>query len=226
MQEAARRLAKDGPNELPGQGPRSFVSLASGVLAEPMFLLLLAAAAIYVVIGDVREAAVLATSILVVILITVLQERRTDRALSRLRELSSPQARVLRDGRATVCDARELVPEDVILLGPGDRVPADAVLIESAGLRVDESLLSGESVAAEKHSAETTNAAADAGTLSAARVFAGTLVVAGQALARVDATGAATSVGRIGAALRDIAPLEFVNGGGTGSLEFTASDQA
>ncbi|MCQ4163546.1 cation-translocating P-type ATPase [Tahibacter harae] len=204
--EARRRLRSCGPNVLPQDRPHSPLALLVDALREPMLALLATAAGLYWLLGDAAEAAVLGGSVALVVANTVYQAGKTQRALAALRELSSPQARVLRDGRATVCDARELVPEDVILLGPGDRVPADAVLIESAGLRVDESLLSGESVAAEKHSAETTNAAADAGTLSAARVFAGTLVVAGQALARVDATGAATSVGRIGAALRDIAP--------------------
>lgn len=206
--EARRRLRSCGPNALPQDRPHSPLALLADALREPMLALLAAAAGLYWLLGDAAEAAVLGGSVALVVANTVYQAGKTQRALAALRELSSPQARVLRDGSATVCDARELVPEDVILLGPGDRVPADAVLIDSAGLRVDESLLSGESVAAEKHTERATQAtdAADVGAVSAARVFAGTLVVAGQALARVDATGAFTRVGRIGAALRDIAP--------------------
>lgn len=201
--EARRRLRSYGANVLPQDRPHSPLALLLDALREPMLALLAAAAMLYWLLGDAAEAAVLGGSVALVVANTVYQAGKTQKALAALRELSSPQARVLRDGRAIICDARELVPQDVILLGPGDRVPADAVLIDSAGLRVDESLLSGESVAAEKLAAETADAAAAP---SAARVFAGTLVVAGQALARVDATGAATCVGRIGAALRDIAP--------------------
>ena len=201
--EARRRLRRYGANVLPQDRPHSPLALLLDALREPMLALLAAAAALYWLLGDAAEAAVLGGSVALVVANTVYQAGKTQKALAALRELSSPQARVLRDGRAIVCDARELVPQDVILLGPGDRVPADAVLIDSAGLRVDESLLSGESVAAEKQVAEIAGAGAMP---SAARVFAGTLVVAGQALARVDATGAATCVGRIGAALRDIAP--------------------
>src|SRR5688572_30642959 len=95
---ATHRLATDGPNELSQQKPRSFARITVEVLGEPMFLLLIAAAAIYVVLGDLREAAVLTASIAIVIVITILQERRTEHALARLKDLSSPRALVIRDG--------------------------------------------------------------------------------------------------------------------------------
>jgi Ca2+-transporting ATPase len=95
---AADRLAAEGPNELPsGPAPR-LISIVAGVLAEPMFLLLLGAVAIYLVLGDVREALVLAASMVVVIAISVYQQHRTERALEALRDLSSPRALVIRDG--------------------------------------------------------------------------------------------------------------------------------
>ncbi len=129
--EAARRLSADGPNELPGQGPRSLAGIAREVLTEPMFLLLIAAASIYVVLGDVREATILAASIVVVIGITVLQERRTERALSKLRDLSSPRALVIRDGEEQRIAGRDVVAGDLVLLREGDRVPADGVVLEA-----------------------------------------------------------------------------------------------
>ncbi|HEU4601270.1 MAG TPA: cation-transporting P-type ATPase, partial [Steroidobacteraceae bacterium] len=96
--EAERRLQQDGPNELPGDGPRSIGLIIREVLTEPMFILLLSAAAIYVVLGDIREALILSASVIIIITIAVLQERRTENALARLRDLSSPRALVIRDG--------------------------------------------------------------------------------------------------------------------------------
>src|ERR1044072_9714647 len=88
-EQASRQLASDGPNELPGSGPRSLLGIAGQVLAEPMFLLLIAASGIYLVLGDLREAMVLSASMIVVVAITILQERRAEHALARLRDLSS-----------------------------------------------------------------------------------------------------------------------------------------
>jgi P-type Ca2+ transporter type 2C len=210
--EAMRRLRGCGPNVLPQDRPHSPLALLGDALREPMLALLAVAAGLYWLLGDAAEAAILGGSVLLVVANTVYQAGKTQKALAALRELATPQARVLRDGRVTVCDAREVVPGDVILLGPGDRVPADAELIESVELRVDESLLSGESVPAQKSVAGAaaeigivTHFAGDEAAANTARVFAGTLVVGGHAKARVDATGSSTSMGKIGAALRSIA---------------------
>lgn len=212
--EALRRLRDCGPNVLQQERSPSPWALLVDALREPMLALLAVAAFLYWLLGDAAEAAILGSSVLLVVANTVYQAGKTQKALAALRELSSPQARVLRDGRAAVCDARELVPGDVVLLGPGDRVPADATLLDSAALRVDESLLSGESVPAEKSASSGSGAVdAEAGssagganeTASTSRIFAGTLVVGGNAQARVDATGSCTSIGKIGAALRGIA---------------------
>ena len=114
--EAQARLRADGPNELPSQKPRNLLAITREVVAEPMFLLLIAAAGIYVVLGDTREAAVLAASILLVIAITAFQQRRTERALAALRDLSSPRALVIRDGVEQRIPGREVVAGDVLLL--------------------------------------------------------------------------------------------------------------
>jgi Ca2+-transporting ATPase len=197
--EAARRLAAAGPNELPGQGPRTLALIARDVLREPMFLLLIAAASIYVVLGDLREAIVLAASILVVLMITVLQERRTERALTRLKDLSSPRALVVRDGVEHRIPGREVVPGDLVHVREGDRIPADGVLLNAVALAVDESILTGESLPVDK-SVEGDAAA------EAARVYSGTLAVRGFGLAEITATGPKTELGRIGRALAMLTP--------------------
>lgn len=195
--EAARRLSADGPNELPGQGPRSLAGIVREVLTEPMFLLLIAAASIYVVLGDVREAIILAASIVVVVGITVLQERRTERALTRLRDLSSPRALVIRDGVEQRIAGRDVVAGDLVLLREGDRVPADAVVLDATALSVDESILTGESLPVEKLRSD----AAEHG-----HVYSGSLVVQGFGTARVTATGARTEIGKIGGVLKTLQP--------------------
>src|SRR5580765_1805461 len=185
--EAARRLATEGPNALPGAQSRSLLAVGLEVLREPMFLLLVAAAAIYIVLGDLGEALVLGASILVVFAITVLQERKAERAIEALRDLSSPRAQVLRDGERRRIPGAEVVRGDLLFIAEGDRVPADARLIESQGLQLDESLLTGESLPVAK-------APADA-------VHSGTLVVSGHGRGEVFATGPRSELGRIGASL-------------------------
>jgi Ca2+-transporting ATPase len=185
--EARARLAAEGPNLLPGSAPRGNLAITVEVLREPMFLLLCAAAGIYLLLGDLREALVLAASIVVVISITVMQERKAERALDALRDLSSPRALVVRDGAALRIAGAEVVRGDLMLLSEGDRVPADAQLIAVNDLMVDESLLTGESLPVEKR--------------AGVAVFSGTLVVKGQGRAEVTGTGVNTEFGRIGLTL-------------------------
>jgi len=190
--EAAARLAAEGPNALPVPGRHGLAAIALGVLREPMFLLLLAATGIYLVLGDVHEAMVLGASIVGVIAITVTQERKAERALEALRDLSSPRAMVLRDGDRKRIAGRDVVRGDLLILAEGDRVPADARLLEAADLTADESLLTGESLPVDKR-------AGDA-------VFSGTLLVRGQGRAEVTATGPHSEIGRIGASLATLQP--------------------
>ena len=185
--EARRRLALEGPNALPSPDRRSSLGIALDVATEPMFLLLIAAGAIYLVLGDLREALVLAASIVVIAVITILQERKAERALEALRELSSPRALVVRDGERQRIAGAEVVRGDLMVLSEGDRVPADGRVSTSNELELDESLLTGESLPVAKSASE--------------RVFSGTLVVKGQGLAEVDATGTRTELGRIGVSL-------------------------
>jgi P-type Ca2+ transporter type 2C len=191
--QAARQLASDGPNELPGSGPRSLLGIARQVLAEPMFLLLIAASAVYLVLGDLREAIVLSASMVIVVVITILQERRTEHALARLRDLSSPRALVVRDGVQQRIAGRDVVVGDIILLREGDRVPADGVVLASTAMGADESILTGESLPVDKEAGTDLD--------ERSRVFSGSLISHGFGTARVTATGARTEMGRIGRAL-------------------------
>jgi len=200
--EAQRRLADEGPNALPGSAPKSTFAIVRGVLMEPMFLMLIAAGGIYFVLGDRAEATFLLVFVAVVIGITLAQERRTQRALESLRDLSAPRANVVRDGHEMRVAGREVVRGDALVLHEGDRVPADAVLVEGR-LSVDESLLTGEAVPVEKSVAEAGTeldfqAPGGDGTPF---LFASTVVTRGVGVAEVHATAGRTAVGRIGEAL-------------------------
>lgn len=207
-EEAARRLAHQGPNEIGEPDHHGFAQTLKGVLSEPMFLLLIAGAALYLLVGDLAEGLLLGAFALATVGLVVVQQRRGERALDALRELAAPQVRVWRDGRPQRIAARELVVGDWILLAEGERVGADASIREASALALDESLLTGESAAVHKqattdageHAAADANAGAD----SSGWVYAGTLVVAGHGLAEVEVTGRGTQVGRIGASLNRI----------------------
>src|SRR5207245_7993158 len=137
-------------NELPSSTRRSTWIIALSVAREPMFLLLLVSSVIYLTLGDIREAAILSLSIFVIMGITIFQERKTERALEALRDLSSPRALVVRGGERKRIAGRDVVPGDILVLSEGDRVPADAVLLCAVNLATDESLLTGETVALRK----------------------------------------------------------------------------
>ncbi|MBI5641575.1 MAG: HAD-IC family P-type ATPase, partial [Nitrospirae bacterium] len=202
--EAAKRLKEEGFNELPFSKPRSNLAIAIEVVREPMFLLLIAGGAIYFLLGDLREALMLLGFVVVIIGITLYQERKTERALEALRDLSSPRALVIRDGLQKRIAGREVIRDDIIVLSEGDRVPADALLISCLNLSIDEALLTGESVPVRKAVCAGYREMNRPGGDDLPFVFSGTLVVQGIGLAQVKATGADTEIGRIGRALQEI----------------------
>lgn len=205
--EASRRLARDGPNELPRERPRGIAATAWSVIREPMILLLVAAALVSFLLADPLEAAVLMLSVLIVAAISLYQQHKTESALAALRELSAPRALVVRNGTPTRIPGREVVREDLVLLGEGDRVPADGVVVSCAHLRVDESALTGESLAVPKAAWSSGDPEmGPPGGDATPWVFAGTLVVAGRAQVIILSTGAQTEFGRIGRALREQDP--------------------
>jgi Ca2+-transporting ATPase len=207
--EARRRLHAHGPNEIRDRERKSLAATLASIATEPMFGLLLAAAAVYLLIGDLGEGLLLAGFAVATVGLVIAQERRSQRALDALRELAAPQVRVLRAGQLRRIPARELVPGDLFVLAEGERVAADAQLRQASALEVDESLLTGESVPVAKRAALPGQAPAERPSdddAAATAAWAGTLVVAGHALAEVVATGARTQVGRIGASLAAIVP--------------------
>ncbi len=227
--EAARRLADDGPNELPTTRKRPLLRQAWDVVREPMLLLLLCAGTINFLLAEPLDGAILMSFVIVVITISVYQEHKTENALAALRDLSSPRALVVRDGQQVRIAGREVVRGDVVLLAEGDRVPADATLVDCVNLSVDESALTGESVPVRKAPAPgpgslgeaeaEAGAGAGPGALAGGQVamgapggegtpwvFTGTLVVKGHAVGLVQATGAETALGRIGTTLGSIEP--------------------
>jgi Ca2+-transporting ATPase len=199
--EAVHRLKSDGYNELPSSKPRSLFVIALSVLHEPMFLLLLVSGGLYLLLGDVREALLLLFFVFIVIGITLYQERKTERVLDALRDLSSPRARVIRDGQTRRIPGREVVRGDVLVLAEGDRVPADARVLWGSNLSADESLLTGESVPVRKRAVDGTPPAARPGGDDLPFVYASTLIVHGKGVAVVEATGLASEIGRIGKTL-------------------------
>lgn len=208
--DAAQRLRDNGSNSLPNDQRRTLRRILGEALREPMFLLLLAAGVIYLLLGDPIEGATLFGAVLLTLAMTLYQEGKTERAIAALHDLTSPQARVIRDGTTQHIAAREVVVGDIMLLAEGDRVPADAELLEGTDLQADESLLTGEPVPVRKvprapDATEDATAPARAGGDDLPFVFSGTLIVQGQGTARVTATGAQSSIGRIGTSLTSIA---------------------
>ena len=206
--EARRLLAEVGPNTFGTDHRGGWWRTLLEVVREPMVLLLLVCAGVYLAFGDLSEALILGASVVLVVAISLFQEGKTERALQALKELSSPQASVRRDGRAVRIKASEVVPGDVLLLQEGDRVAADAVVVSASGLKVNESLLTGESLAVRKRAVPGPVPLEPPGEGSTPFVYASTLVVAGRAEAVVGATGARTEVGRIGRALEAVTAAE------------------
>lgn len=202
--EALNRLEKDGYNELPSQKRQSILMIFFNVIREPMLLMLLGSGAIYLFLGETRDALMLLTFVIVVIGITFYQERKTERALDALKNLASPKALVIRDSEQKHIYGRELVKDDIIILREGDRVPADAVVLSAKNLLVDESLLTGESIAVRKSVWDGKIKSTHPGGEDLPFIYSGTMVTQGRAIAKVILTGVNTEIGKIGKSLQTI----------------------
>src|SRR5579875_2609941 len=194
-EEARRRRERYGANELAAARPEPWWMEAGEALTEPMVLLLAAVGALYALFGQVEDAFTIFAVILSVAAIETVNEMRARRAIDALRRLDAPAATVIRDGVPARIAARDVVPGDLVLLQPGERVPADLRLVETTALRIDESVLTGESAPVAKqadlvHLIQTP--VADRQNLA----FAGTLVTAGRGRGLVIATGRATELGQ------------------------------
>jgi P-type Ca2+ transporter type 2C len=196
--EVEQRLATTGPNRLRVERHESLLEEVVEELREPMILLLLATGVVYAVVGGLADALTIFAIILVVLGVEIFNERRATVALASLRKLAEPTVLVRRDGEPREVPVERLVPGDVVLLREGQRVPADARLLEFAGVLADESPLTGESLPVEKDAAVIL---AEATPLAERRnmVYAGSAITRGRGSAIVVATGMGTELGRIAA---------------------------
>ncbi|TGN19981.1 cation-translocating P-type ATPase [Leptospira idonii] len=182
--EVISRRKLFGYNELSSPKSGSLFSKIMEVITEPMISLLLSIVFVYLLVGDAGEAILLSCSVLLIMIITVYQEGRTETAIHALKSLASPRTNVLRDGRIVRVDGRDIVPDDIIFIGEGDRIPADCILLSSEHISTDESLLTGESVPVSKKKED--------------EIYCGSLVSSGGGVCSVRLTGQRTQIGKIG----------------------------
>lgn len=185
-----RRQLEEGLNELPNQRRKRYLQILLDTMKEPMTFSLIACALIYYFMGDKQEALMLFSFLMLIILITVLQESKSERALDALKDLSSPRALVLRNGRRVRIPGKEIIRDDIVFIREGDRVAADIKLLSADNVLCDESLLTGESVAIPKTQEDD--------------VYMGSTVVKGSGIGKVLEIGPKTKVGKIGKSISEI----------------------
>jgi len=203
--EAGEILKEQAYNELPSQKKQSLFSILLHVLKESILLILLGACLIYLFLGEVKDALILLTFVFVVVGITFNQEKKTERALEVLKNLSSPRVLVIRDGEQKRISGREVVKDDILILREGDRIPVDAVVLSCTHLLVDESLLTGESLAVRKSKSNDLIQSLEPGGDDMPFVYSGTLVIQGHGVAQVIGIGIYTEIWKIEKALGTIA---------------------
>lgn len=188
--EAKKRLREYGLNAIRTKKKKSALIILLEQFSDFMVIVLLVATAISAFMGEIVEAVTIAAIVVINSFLGFIQEYRTERALEALKQLAAPRARVVRDGEIFLIPAEEVVPGDVIVLEEGDRVSADATLVEAISLSVDESLLTGESFPVEKKADNS--------------VFMGTVVTRGRGRAIAFATGMNTEMGRIADMIQNV----------------------
>lgn len=194
--EARKRQEKYGRNELtPEKKQHIFIKILH-TIGQPMFLLLLIAAVIYFILGEPRDGAIMLVFVIGIISIDVIQEWKTDKTLSALKDLSAPHIRVIRDGKESTIASADLVPGDLMMIAEGVKIPADGEVIKSSDLCVDESSLTGEAEGVWKVNVGSSEKTGDYWRRD--YCYAGTLVTMGSAYVLVDRIGPLTEYGKIG----------------------------
>ncbi|MCM8759021.1 MAG: cation-translocating P-type ATPase [Candidatus Omnitrophica bacterium] len=207
--QAQNLLKIYGYNEITPSSQRNVLTIALSVIREPMFLLLVSCGLIYLILGSKLEAQMLLAFVFIIMGITFYQERKTEKALQSLKNLSSPRAVVIRDKVEKRIPGREVVPGDIVVLKEGDRIPADGTIITCVNLFVDESLISGESLPIRKRSIY--HYSGDYKSFQKDNmVFAGSMVIRGYGLMKVEKTGKDTLLGRIGKSIQSIEPSKLL----------------
>ncbi|WP_178861284.1 cation-transporting P-type ATPase [Thiomicrorhabdus cannonii] len=203
--EAETRLQTYGPNRLPAPPKPSLFKRFLLQFHNILIYVLLGSASITLLLGHLADTAVILAVVLINAVIGVIQEGKAEQAMEAIRDLLAPQAAVIRDGKRLSLPGEQLVPGDIVLLEAGDKVPADLRLLASHGLQIQEAILTGESVAAEKQT-QTVNADAALGDRTC-MAFSGTTVTNGQGKGVVVATAAGTEIGRISGMLSEVSTL-------------------
>ena len=203
--EAKARIQTHGPNELQERKGKSALVMLGEQFSETMVLILIAAALISAFLGKGTETAAILAIVVLFAVLGFVQEYRAERAMAALKQLAVPVVRVRRDGTVHEMSARDLVPGDVVLLEAGNAVPADVRLVESAGLRVQEAALTGESEAVEKHIDPIPEPDLPLGDRSN-MAYLGTSVTYGRGTGLVVATGMNTELGKIASLIQEVAP--------------------
>ncbi len=202
--QVKEKLRTEGLNNLPSSKPKNFFTIAFGVVKEPMFILLVACGTLYLVLGDIQEGVMLLGFVFVIMGIEFYQEKKTEKALDALKDMASPRALVIRDGVEVRIAGVEVVTDDIIVLQEGDRVPADATILQSVNLLADESLLTGEPVPVRKVDWDEVEKIIQPGGDDLPFVYSGSMIVQGNGIARVTSIGVNTEIGKIGKALEGV----------------------
>jgi len=202
--QAKEKLTKEGANTLPSSKPKNFFFIALSVVKEPMFILLVGCGILYLVMGDLEGGIMLLGFVFVIMGIEFYQEKKTEKALDALKDMASPRALVIRDGVETRIAGFEVVTGDIIVLQEGDRVPADATVLQAVSLLADESLLTGEPIPVRKNEWDNVESLTQPGGDDLPFVYSGSMIVQGNGLALVTSTGINTEIGKIGKALEGV----------------------
>ena len=203
-EQSKQKIEKEGFNELPSSKPKGVLHIIFGVVKEPMFLLLVACGTLYLLLGDLQEGLMLLGFVFVIMGIEFYQEKKTEKALDALKDLASPRALVIRDGIEKRIPGKEVVTDDIAVLQEGDRVPADALVLSCTNLMADESLLTGESVPVRKREGKEEDLNISPGGDDIPYVYSGSMIVQGNGVVKIVATGLNTEIGKIGKALESV----------------------
>lgn len=187
LEDIPQLQSKYGKNEFNAESKNRFAILLWGILKEPMFLLLVGACVLYFILGEPREGSMMIVAICIVVTISIYQEFRSSNALHALRQLTDPTVVVIRGNKTFSVPVEELVPGDLMFLTEGEKIPADAIIIQSNDFSVNEAVITGESFPVTKNKEEV--------------VLQGTLVNSGKCYARVNTTGTNTQLGKLGTSI-------------------------
>ena len=201
--EAKQRLEKFGPNVIESSNKKSLAKKIIEQIADPMVILLVLASIVSAFTGDTVEAVIIIAIVVINAIMSIIQEGRAEDSVAALQKMSSPEATIIRDGGRKKVKAEELVPGDIVIIETGDIIPADMRLLESSNLQIDESSLTGESVAVEKDSSVEFDSEVGIGDRDNF-AFSSSIVTYGHGKGLVTATGSETEIGKIATSLESV----------------------